>query len=79
VWTRTQRRYNMTELELLAILVAIKKWQYYLQGTTFTVRCYTDQTSLRMSQSDGLYSWVHDMINMNDGRLYDDDSNQCDR
>ena len=29
------------------------------------------QTSLRMSQSDGLYSWVLDMINMNDGRLYD--------
>eukprot|EP01049_Picozoa_sp_SAG25_P007938 SAG25_NODE_679_length_5963_cov_10.036835_6_plen_34_part_00 len=25
-----------------------------------------------MSQSDGLYGWVYDMINMNDGRLYDE-------
>ena len=42
VWNFTQRRYSVSELELLIIIVACRKWSVYLRGNTFVTRCYSD-------------------------------------
>ena len=44
-WNTTQKNYSMTELELLSILLALQKWRYYLLGTKFTIRIYTDHSA----------------------------------
>eukprot|EP01047_Picozoa_sp_COSAG01_P083811 COSAG01_NODE_17700_length_1130_cov_4.734239_1_plen_196_part_10 len=45
VWSDTQAKYTCTELELLSILLALKKWRPLLLGTTVVVRIYTDHSA----------------------------------
>jgi hypothetical protein len=45
VWSDTQTKYTCTELELLSVLLALKKWRPLLLGTTVVVRIYTDHSA----------------------------------
>jgi hypothetical protein len=60
----TQTKYTCTELELLSVLLALKKWRPLLLGTTVVVRIYTDHSanaSLHAKKSIShmrLNSWI---------------------
>jgi hypothetical protein len=41
-----ERNYETYERELLAIVLALRTWWHYLQGSAFTVECYTDHRPL---------------------------------
>jgi len=41
-----KRNYETYERELLAIVLALRTWRHYLEGSEFTVECYTDHRPL---------------------------------
>lgn len=41
-----ERNYQTFERELLAIVLALRTWRHYLEGSAFTVECHTDHRPL---------------------------------
>jgi hypothetical protein len=41
-----ERNYETYERELLAIVLALRTWRHYLEGSAFTVECHTDHKPL---------------------------------
>lgn len=46
-----ERNYPVHEQELLAIILSLKEWRHYLQGSPFTIRVLTDHHSLQCLQT----------------------------
>ena len=42
----TQRNYDVTSLECMAIVLGLRRWENYLLGAKFTVRCFSDHRAL---------------------------------
>jgi RNase H-like domain found in reverse transcriptase len=46
-----EKNYKIIEKELLAIIVGLKAWQHWIQGSAFTLRVITDHHNLLNLQS----------------------------
>jgi hypothetical protein len=42
-----ERKYPVYEKELLAMVIALRTWRHYLQGSEFSVYCSTDHKPLQ--------------------------------
>ena len=45
-WKGAEERYYIPDKELLAIVKALKKWKYLLEGAKFPVKIYSDYRNL---------------------------------